>query len=186
MLVVGSQGVLYPFILYSFFCAVVILIAIFRLRWLIIVLYCVAKTNALLLEGGNCIVTDSVQDEFLSHLLNVQVILVTLLLDFVLRHELFVHSCRVAGIEGICEVCSWVGGYRMGLGGVADDKPVLAFGDCTCQMALLMSLNVVMGLCHGEDSAKLVLEFVDSLRSDHTVEVCQFVPKVDERVVCFI
>jgi hypothetical protein len=51
----------------------------------------------------------------------------------------------------------------MGPGGIADDKPVLAFGDCTCQMAILLSLSVVMGLRHSEDSAKLVLEFVDSL-----------------------
>ena len=36
MLVVGSQGVLYPFILYSCFCAVVILIAVLRHMWSII------------------------------------------------------------------------------------------------------------------------------------------------------
>ncbi len=74
----------------------------------------------------------------------------------------------------------------MGLGGIANDKPVLAFRDCTCQMAVLLSLNVVMGLCHGEDSAKLVLEFVDGLRSDHAVGACQFVPELDEHIVRFV
>ncbi len=71
----------------------------------------------------------------------------------------------------------------MGPGGIANDEPVLDFGDRTCQMAVLLSLIVVMGLYHGEDSAELVLEFVNCLRSDHAVEACQFVPKVDERVV---
>ncbi len=74
----------------------------------------------------------------------------------------------------------------MSLGGIANDKPVLAFGDCTCQMAVFLSLSVVMGLCHGEDSAELVLEFVDSLRGDHAIEASQFVPKLDERIVCFV
>ncbi len=74
----------------------------------------------------------------------------------------------------------------MGLGGIADDKPVLAFGDCTCQMAVLLSLSVVMGLWHGEDSAKLVLEFVDCLQNDQAIEACQFVQKVYEHVVRFI
>ncbi len=36
MLVVGSQGVLYPFVLYSYFCVVVILISVFRHRWSVI------------------------------------------------------------------------------------------------------------------------------------------------------
>ncbi len=36
MIVVGSQGVLYPFVLYLYFCAVIILITIFRCRWPII------------------------------------------------------------------------------------------------------------------------------------------------------
>ncbi len=36
MLIVGSQGVVYPFVLYLYFCVVVILIAVFRRRWLII------------------------------------------------------------------------------------------------------------------------------------------------------
>ncbi len=74
----------------------------------------------------------------------------------------------------------------MGPGGIADDKHILAFGDCTCQMAVLLSLSVVMGLCHGEDSTKRVLKFVDGLWSDHAVEACQFVPKVDECVVRFV
>ncbi len=74
----------------------------------------------------------------------------------------------------------------MGPGGVANDEPVLAFGDCTCQMALLLFLSVVMGLRHGEDSAKLVLKFVDGLRGDHIIEGSQFVPKFDERIVFFV
>ncbi len=74
----------------------------------------------------------------------------------------------------------------MGSGGVANDEPVLTFGDRTCQMAVLLSLSVVMGLCNGEDSAKLVLEFVDGLWGDHAVEVSQFVPKLDEHIVCFV
>ena len=36
--------------------------------------------------------------------------------------------------------------YRVGPGGVADDEPVLALGDRTRQMAVLLSLIVVMGL----------------------------------------
>jgi hypothetical protein len=129
----------------------------------------------LLLEGSNCVVPNCIKDEFLPCLFNVQVIPVTLLLDFVLCHELFASGCCIAGIEGICGVRSWVGGYRVGPGGIANDEPVLAFGDCTCQMALLLSLSVVMGLCHGEDSTKLVLEFVNGLQGDHAIEASQFV-----------
>ncbi len=140
----------------------------------------------MLLEWGNCIVTDGVKDEFLPCLFGIQVIPVTLLLDFVLCHEQSAHGCRIAGTEGICGVRSWVSGYNVGLGGIANDKPVLAFGDCTCQMAILLSLSVVMGLRHGEDSAKLVLEFVDGLRGDHAVEASQFVPKLDEHIIHFI
>jgi hypothetical protein len=44
----------------------------------------------------------------------------------------------------------------------------------------------VMGLCHGEDSAQLVLEFVNSLRGDHAVEASQFVLKLDEHIVRFV
>jgi hypothetical protein len=36
MLILGSQGVLYLFVLYLYFCPVIILIAIFRRRWSII------------------------------------------------------------------------------------------------------------------------------------------------------
>jgi hypothetical protein len=43
-----------------------------------------------------------------------------------------------------------------------------------------------MGLCHGEDSAKLILEFVDGLQGDHAVEASQFVPKLDEHIVRFV
>ncbi len=49
-----------------------------------------------------------------------------------------------------------------------------------------LSLSVVMGLCHGEDSAKLVLEFGDGLRGDHAIEASQFVLKLDERIVRFV
>ncbi len=61
----------------------------------------VVKTNIVLLEGGNCVVANSMQDEFLPCLFNVEVIPLTILLDFVLRQELFVHGYRVAGIEGV-------------------------------------------------------------------------------------
>ncbi len=77
-------------------------------------------------------------------------------------------------------------GYRVGPGGVANDKPVIAFSDCTCQMAVLLSLSVVMGLCHGEDSAGLVLKDVDGLQDDHAFEASQFVPKLDERIIRFV
>jgi hypothetical protein len=74
----------------------------------------------------------------------------------------------------------------MGPGGVANDESLLAFGDHTCQMAVLLSLSVVMGLCHGEDSTELILKFVNGLRGDHAVEASQFVPKLDERIVRFV
>ncbi len=48
----------------------------------------------------------------------------------------------------------------MGPGGIANDEPVLAFGDCTCQVVVLLSLSVVIGLHHGEDSAELVFELL--------------------------
>ncbi len=86
---------------------------------------------------GDCIIADGVKNEFLPCLFDVQVIPVTLLLDFVLCHELFARGSCIAGTEGICGVRSWVGGYRVGPSGIADDKPVLAFRDCTCQMAIL-------------------------------------------------
>jgi hypothetical protein len=140
----------------------------------------------LVLEGGDCVVANGVKDEFLPRLFDAQVIPVTLLLDFVLPHKLFACGCRVAGIEGICRVRSSVGGYRVGPGGVANDKSVLAFGDCTCQVARLLSLSVVMGLFNGEDSAELVLGFVNSLQGDQAIEACQFVPKVDEHDICFV
>ncbi len=140
----------------------------------------------MLLDWGDCVVADGVKDEFLPGLFNVQVIPVTLLLDFVLCHKLFARGCCIAGTEGICGVRSWVGGYRVGPGGVVDDEPVLAFGDPTYQMAILLSLSVVMGLCHGEDSAKLVLKFADGLRGDHTIEASHFVPKLDEHIIHFV
>ncbi len=60
----------------------------------------------------------------------------------------------------------------MGPGGVANDEPVLALGDRTRQMAVLLSLIVVMGLRHGEYSTELVFELVDGLRCDHAIEAC--------------
>ena len=71
----------------------------------------------------------------------------------------------------------------MGPGGIANDKPVLALGDRTRQMAILLSLFVVMGLRHGEYSAELVFELVDGLRRDHAVEGCQLVVEGDECIV---
>ncbi len=146
----------------------------------------VANTDVLLLEGHDRVVANYVKDEFLPCLFDVQVIPVTVLLDFVLCHKLFACGCRITGIEGICGVRSWVGGYRVGPGGVANDKPVLALGDRTCQMAVLLSLSVGIGLCHGEDSTELVLELFDSLWGDHAVEASQFVPKLDEHIVRFV
>jgi hypothetical protein len=102
----------------------------------------VAKTNILFLEGSNCVIANCVKDEFLPCLFDVQVIPVTLLLDFVLCHELFACGFHIASIEGICGVRSWVGGYPVGPGGIANDEPVLAFEDRTCQMAILLSLSV--------------------------------------------
>jgi hypothetical protein len=43
-----------------------------------------------------------------------------------------------------------------------------------------------MGLCHGEDSAKLIIKFVDGLWGDHAVEASHFIPKLDEHIVRFI
>ena len=71
----------------------------------------------------------------------------------------------------------------MGPGGVADDEPVFTLGDRTGQMAVLLSLIVVMGLRHGEYTAELVFELVDSLRRDHAVEACQLVAEGDEGIV---
>ena len=71
----------------------------------------------------------------------------------------------------------------MGPSGITNDDPVLSFGDSTRQMAILLSLGVVVGFCHGEYSANLVLEFVDGLWGDCTVEACQLVAEADEHVV---
>ena len=74
----------------------------------------------------------------------------------------------------------------MGPGGIANDKPVLALGDRTRQMAILLSLFIVMGLCHGEYSAELVFELADSLWRDHAIEACQLVAEGDECIVCVV
>ncbi len=72
----------------------------------------------------------------------------------------------------------------MGPGGVGDDEPILCLGYCTGQMALLLSLVIVVSLCHGEDSAELVFEFVDGLRRDRAfVDTCHFFAEVDQGVV---
>ncbi len=122
------------------------------------------------LRGGDCIIANGVKDEFLPHLFDAQVIPVALLLDFVLHHKLFVCGYRIVGIGSICGVRSWVGGYSVGPGGVANDETVLALGDHTCQMAVLLSLSVVIGLCHSKNSAKLVPELVNGLWVDHAIE----------------
>ncbi len=111
---------------------------------------------------------------------------VALLLDFALCHKLSARGCRIAGTEGICGVHFWVTGYHVDPGGIANDKSVLAFGNCICQMAVLLSLSVVMDLCHSKDSAELVLEFVNGLRGDHAVEASQFVPTLGEHIVRFV
>ena len=77
----------------------------------------------------------------------------------------------------------WIKRYHVGPVGAADDEPVLALGDRTRQMAVLLSLFVVVGLRHGEYSAELVFELVDGLRRDHAVEACQFVVEGDECIV---
>jgi len=71
----------------------------------------------------------------------------------------------------------------VGPGGIANDEPVLALGDRTRQMAILLSLFVVMGLRHGEYSAELVFKLVDGLRRDHAVKACQLVTEGDECIV---
>ncbi len=71
----------------------------------------------------------------------------------------------------------------MGPGGIANDEPVLTLGDRTRQMAVLLSLIVVMGLCYSEYSAELVFELVDGLRRDQAVEAWQLVVEGDECMV---
>jgi hypothetical protein len=46
-------------------------------------------------------------------------------------------------------------------------------------MAVFLTLVVVVGLRHSEDTAELIFELVDGLRRDHAVEACQFVVEVD-------
>ena len=47
------------------------------------------------------------------------------------------------------------------------------------QMAVFLTLVVVVGLRHSEDTAELIFELVNGLRRDHAVEACQFVAEVD-------
>ncbi len=147
---------------------------------------CVTKSDVLLLEWRHRVVANGVQDEFLARLLDAQVVPVALLFNLVLRHKLFARRGCIACCEGVGRVCSWVERYRVGPGGVADDELVLALGDCTRQMAVLLSLFIVMGLHHGEYSAKLVFELVDGLRRDPAVEACQLVTEGDECIVCIV
>ncbi len=117
----------------------------------------VAETDVLFLEWRHCIVANSVQDEFLACLFEAQVVLVVLLFNFVLRHELLACCGCITCCKGVGRVCAWIDWYRVGPGWVSDDEPVLTFGDCTCQMAVLLSLFVVMGFYRVEYTAKLVL-----------------------------
>jgi hypothetical protein len=66
---------------------------------------------------------------------------------------------------------------------IADDESVFRLGDCAGEVAVLLALFVIVGLCDREFPAKLIFELVDSLGSDHTVEVCQFISEADQHVV---
>ena len=57
-------------------------------------------------------------------------------------------------------------------------------GNRAGEVTVLLALYLVVGFRDREYSAKLVFELVDGLRSDHTVEPCQFVSEGDQRVVC--
>ncbi len=61
----------------------------------------VAKTTVLPLEGGYGILADCVQNEFLPHFFNAEVVVVTLLFNFVLCHILLARSGRVACSERV-------------------------------------------------------------------------------------
>ncbi len=102
-----------------------------------------------------------------------------ILFYFVLCDKLF--ACRgcIASAEGVSGVRAWVGWNRVCPFGIVDHKPILGFGDRAGQMAVFLTVGIVVGLCHGEDSAKLVFELVDGLWHDHAVETCQFVAEVD-------
>ena len=136
---------------------------------------CVAKSDVELLEWRHRIVANGVQDEFLACLFNAQVIPVVPLLNFVLPHKLLAHCGCITCCKGIGKVCAWIDWYHVGQSWVSNDKPVLTFGDCTCQMAVLMSLFVVMGFRHSEYTAEFVFELVNGLRHDHAVQASQLV-----------
>ena len=89
---------------------------------------CVSESDVLLIEWRHSIVTDGIQDEFLSCLFDAQVVPVALLFDLVLRHELLARCGCIACCEGIGRVCSWIERYRVGPGGIIDDEPVLTLG----------------------------------------------------------
>jgi hypothetical protein len=90
---------------------------------------CVPETDILLLEGGYGVVADGVKDEFLSGLFDAEIVAVALLRDLVLRNKLLASCCCVSRVECIDGVRSWVGWYRVCPGCIADDKPILGFGD---------------------------------------------------------
>ncbi len=140
---------------------------------------CVPETDILLLEGGYGVVADGVKDEFLSSLFDAEIVAVALLRDLVLRDKLLASRCCISRVECVGRVRSWVGWYRVCLGCVADDEPILGFGDRAGQVAVFLTLVVVVGLRHSEDSAELIFELVDCLRCDHAIEACQFVAEVD-------
>jgi hypothetical protein len=144
---------------------------------------CVAESNVLLLEWHHRIVADGVQDEFLACLFDAQVVPVALLFDLVLHHKLLARRGCIACCEGIGRVCAWIDQYRVVPGGVANNEPVLPLGDRTRQMAVILSLIVVMGLRHSEYSAELVFELVNGLWRDDTIEACQLVAEGDECIV---
>ena len=74
---------------------------------------CVSESNILFFEWRHSIVSDGIQDEFLSCLFDAQVVPVALLFDLVLCHELLSRRCCIACCEGVGRVRSWVGRYRV-------------------------------------------------------------------------
>jgi hypothetical protein len=111
---------------------------------------------------------------------------VDLLLDLVLRDILFAEGHCIAVVDGISGVRTRVGWYHLSPGHIVDDECLLAFWDCTGQMAVLLSLLIVMGIHHSEDSAELVFKLVDGLQGHHAIEVCQLVLEGNERIVRLI
>jgi hypothetical protein len=65
---------------------------------------------------------------------------------------------------------------------VSDEKPVLWLWDGAGKVSIFLTLLVVVHFCNCEDPTKLIFEPIDGLQCDHTIEVCQFVAKGDQRV----